>query len=45
MLNSQLMDQLLMIQAKVSSVSSQEYQATVSNMGCGNGPTNCQNQW
>ena len=45
MLNSSLMDQLSMIQSSVASVSATAYDAPLANMGCGNGPTNCQNQW
>ena len=45
MLNSNLMNQLSMIQSSVASVSATAYDAPLANMGCGNGPTNCQNQW
>lgn len=45
MLNSNLMNQLSMIQSSVASVSVAAYDAPLASMGCGNGPTNCQNQW
>ncbi len=45
MLNSKLINQLSIIQLIVATSSVQEYQAPATNMGCANGPTNCQNQW
>lgn len=45
MLNFSLMNQLSMIQSSVASASATKYDAPLANMGCGNGPTNCQNQW
>lgn len=42
MLNDQLISNLEMLQ---SSLSPKEYKVNSSTPGCGNGPTNCQNQW
>jgi len=44
MLNQALMSQLEAIQANVS-IDGVVYQPSYENMPCGNGPTNCQNQW
>ena len=44
MLNQALMSQLETIQANVS-IDETGYQLSYENMPCGNGPTNCQNQW
>lgn len=45
MLNSQLMNQLSTIQSAYSVAKAAKYQTGVMTMGCGTGPTNCQNQW
>lgn len=45
MLNSQLMNQLSAIQSAYSVAKAAKYQTSVMAMGCGNGPTSCQNQW
>ena len=44
MLSSEQMQQLFEIQSTVA-ISGKLYVSPVICMGCGNGPTNCQNQW
>ena len=44
MLDTNLISQLVEIQTNVNFDGS-VYQPSCENMPCGNGPTNCQNQW